>query len=199
MQLRKSLLVLLISLVLLFALAFLSRHIGLVPNDDLIQAAELAVALVSIFLGSHYELQNLERKLKEERKKEIRQQKLNTLDYIQSWLNDVSSTAEDITVLRELGERDESDGALIIPSEKWKPIEEELLRLETRGYTVLAKLADTDDKELITKIALIWAVLETPRKSFAKGIVSGTHPIIIGIAEAMQALDKARITELEQN
>jgi hypothetical protein len=199
MHIRKSLVVLLVSLILVFAPAALNRRIGLVSNDDLIRATELAVALVGIFLGAYYELQNLERRLKEERKKEVRQQKLNILDYIEGWLNDVSSAIEDIEVLRELSEKDKSDGALLIPSEKWKPIAEKLLRLETRGFTVLAKLADIGDKELISKVALVWVVLETPRESFAKGIISGTQPMITCIADATQALSKVRIAELERD
>jgi len=105
MKLRKSFVVLLIALVLLFAPAVLSIWLDLTPSNNLIRASELAVTLLGIFLGAHYELQHLERKLREERKQEVRQQKLNTLDYIESWLSDVSSTIEDITVLRELSGR----------------------------------------------------------------------------------------------
>jgi len=199
MKLRKSFVILLIALVLLFAPAVLSIWVDLTPINYLIRASELAVTLLGIFLGAHYELQHLERKLREERKQEVRQQKLNTLDYIESWVSDVSSTIEDITVLRELSEKDESDGALIIPTKKWKPIQEELLRLKTRGYTVLARLADSGDKELIVRVALVWTLLEKPRESFVKGVVSGTHSIVMSITEAVKALDKARIAVMEQN
>ncbi len=95
MKLRKSFVVLLIALVLLFAPAVLSIWVDLTPSNNLIRASELAVTLLGIFLVAHYELQHLERRLREERKQEVRQQKLNTLDYIESWLSDVSSTIED--------------------------------------------------------------------------------------------------------
>jgi hypothetical protein len=199
MKLRKSSIVLLIALVLLFAPAVLSLWIGLTLSDDLIRAAELAITLLTIFLGARYELQHLERKLREERQQEVRRENLDTLDYIESWLDGVSSAIEDITVLTELSEKDESDGALIIPTEKWKPIEEELLRLETRGYTVLAKLANCGDKELIVRVGVVWAVLNKPRESFAEGVVVNVHPIVVSIAEAMKALGKARVAVLEQN
>ena len=199
MQLKKSFVILVIVLILLFIVPIvLNRWVSVIPIDNLVQAAQLAIALVGIFLGAHYELKNLKLSLKEERKKEIRQQKLSTLTYIESWLNDVSSSIENITVLRELSEKDETDGALIIPSGKLKLIEEELLRLETRGYIVLSKLAEVGNEELSKKVALVWVIIETPRKSLTKGIVAGTQPVITSIAEAVRALDKARVVELEQ-
>jgi hypothetical protein len=163
-----------------------------------IRATQLAVTLVGVFLAAHYELENLERKLTEERKKEVRQQKTKILDYVESWLEGVSSAMQDITVLRELGEKDKSDGALIVPAEKWRPIAEKLLRLEANGFIVLAKLADIDNKELIEKFGLVWFLLDKPNKHFAEGKVIGTEPFLTRIADAIQILEKVRSSELEQ-
>jgi len=195
-RLGKPLVVVLASVCLLFVPALLNS-IGLLPSSELIRAAELAIAMLGIFLAARYELQNLELKLREERQKEIRQQKLNVLGYIESWLKDLDSTMEDITVLRELSEKDKSDGALIVPHGKTKTIEENLLRLETRGYAVAAKLADIDDKDLVLKVALVWATLDTARKSLSESKLPGTHPFTTNIADALRAIDKARFAALE--
>ena len=199
MELRKSLIVLAILLVLLFMPAILTRAISL--DDNLVRAAELAVVLLGIFLTAHYASQRLERQLREERHREVRQLKLSNLAYAESWLDDLTSSLEDIAVLRELSEKDDVDGKLIVPREEVKPIEEQLLRLELRGYMVLAKFGDFKDTgtELAVSVGLIWVLLGKSREILSEHILPGALPTITQIADTRRLLDKARLAALKDN
>lgn len=209
MQLREeSLAVLAIALILLLALPLLFNAL----SDDLIQAAQLAIALASIFLGAHFELQNLmlkleeERKnlalkLKEERKKEIRHQKLKWLDYIESWLDEAASTIEEIIVRKEFSSKEDESGRTKIPARELEPFKEELLRLEIRGYTALARLQLVDvDERLTDQVSLVWISLFHCRKVLLeeKALVP-PEPIATDIAKARRTLDNIRIAKLKEN
>lgn len=91
--------------------------------------------------------------------------------------------------MREFSEIDGSDGKLIIPSEKFRPIENNLLKLNSRGYIVLTKLADSDKRDLILNVALVWAMLDIPKERFEKDMVVGTQPFITSIADAIRSLE----------
>src|SRR3990172_6539389 len=93
-RLGKPALVLIAVLLLLFVSVNINTWIGYPAlSSEQLQAIQFAVSLIGIFLGAHYELQNLQRNLKEERRKEVRQQRLNLLDYIDTWLSEVSSAS----------------------------------------------------------------------------------------------------------
>jgi hypothetical protein len=209
MQLREeSLAVLAIALILLLALPFLFNTL----SDDLIQAAQLAIALASIFLGAHFELQNLmlkleeERKnlalkLEEERKKEIRHEKLKSLDYIESWLDEAASTIEEIIVRKEFSSKEDESGQRQISARELAPFKEELLRLEIRGYTAVARLQLVDvDERLTDQVSLVWASLSQCRKALLQNrALLPPEPIATAIAKARRTLDNIRIAKLEEN
>jgi len=190
---RKSAVVLVAAVVLLFASVNINSWIGYSAfSSEQIQAAQLALTLAGIFLGAYYELQRLERLLKEERRKELRQQRLNILDYAETWLKDVNSDLESIAVLRTLSPKDESDGALIVSSEKTRPIQESILKLDKRGQLAVAKAVDIGDKDLAGKIGVVWLLLDTIMESMSKSILPGVDPVISSVVEAQRSVDKAR-------
>lgn len=193
MRLRKALIVLVICIALLFLLPVCAYYLDLGPDPNLIQAAGLAVVLVGSFLGGHYQLKNLQLTLREERKKEIRQQRLKSLDSIESWLDDANSTLEDITVLAELSGKDETDNT----AEKVKSIKEKLLRLKIQGLTPLTRAANIDKEQLFEKVFSVWALLDKHQETLTRGEVS--RPFLAAIPLAKKALDEARTKELEQN
>ena len=187
---RKSAVVLVAAVVLLFASVNINSWIGYSAfSSEQIQAAQLALTLAGIFLGAYYELQRLERLLKEERRKELRQQRLNILDYAETWLKDVNSDLESIAVLRTLSPKDESDGALIVSSEKTRPIQESILKLDKRGQLAVAKAVDIGDKDLAGKIGVVWLLLDTIMESMSKSILPGVDPVISSVVEAQRSVD----------
>jgi len=95
-----SLTILLVALLIFFVLANINAWVGTVVFDaNQIQALQLAIALIGIFLNAHYQSKNLERQFREERKKELRHQTLANLDEIRSWIAEVNQVVGDITIL----------------------------------------------------------------------------------------------------
>lgn len=194
-NMRKSVIVLVVVIVLLIISASISSWVASwVPfSDELIQAAQFAITLAGIFLGAYYELQRLERLLKEERRKELRQQKLNILDYIETWLKDVNSNLEDIAVLRTLSPKDERDGALIVSSEKIKLVQERLLKLDKRGLLAVAKAIDIGNKDLAGKVTVVWFLFNPIMDSMSQSMLPEIDHIITSSVEAQRVVDKARM------
>ncbi len=191
---RKSAVVLVVIVFLLVVSVRINSWIGYPKfSDEQIQAVQFALTLAGIFLGAYYELQRLERLLKEERRKELRQQRLNIIDHVETWLKDVNSNLESIATLRTLSPKDESDGALIVSSEKIKPIQESLLKLDKRGQLAVAKAVDIGDKDLAGKVGVVWLLLDTIMDSMSKNILPGVDPVISSVVEAQRAVDKARM------
>ena len=121
---RKSFGLLLLALFVLF-LPFIGEVLGGPKVDErFLQIVGFAVTLIALFGGAYFELENIEYNLAEGRKKENRQQRLVTLNIIEAWVNEVSQSFENISILRELSDVDSSDGKLIISGEKIVPLQD---------------------------------------------------------------------------
>jgi len=211
---RKSLTVLLLVIVLVFVFANISTWVGRVTlNDNEVQALQLAVALIGIFWSGHYELERLERRLREERKKEVQQQRLKLLDDTENWVEDVSSTFEKIAIFDERL-RDVFDERLkgwdshspispdeiesVVSPKEIESVREQLVTLEIRAEIARERLRDTDD-ELARKISLMRARLDERRYMLSLRVFPVSDWVIPEIARVRQAIDKARKRELERD
>lgn len=200
MRLSKSLIVLLLILGLLYASANINTWVGPVTfSDNQVQALQFALTLLGIFLGAHYELQRFERRLREERRKEVRQQRLKLLDHIESWLKDTNSAYEDIDVLRELSEKDEQDGALLISPDKIQSTKEDILRLEGRGLPAVSKAMEIDDEELISRVVAVWGRLGRTKELMLSSQKLPGSGATVDVTRAIRAIDKVRVRELEHD
>lgn len=198
---------LLLFMVLIIVLANINKWIAPLELDsNQIHALQFALALVAIFLNAHYERQNLEWRLREDRKAEVRQQRLNILDHIESWVSEVGSALESIDALVVLGQRDESDGKLMADPEEIKSIEKNLLRLNSRALLVIGRAVemgagrvDSDEWELAVKIGIIWTCLDKLSEMLSGGSVPRTMPVTTEVAKAIQMIDRTRMKVLESD
>ena len=205
---RKSFVLLLILLLLLFIPSIIEAFGGPAPSPTLTLALGFALTLIGIFVGAYFELARLNQKTEERIKEEIRQHRVEVLKTIEVWVDGVAQVVEDVATLRELSPKDEADGALIVSKEQQKPIEEKLLRLDYQWLTIFGKSADivgikkgetkiTDlDQEkmsLVKNLYLIGTMLTTIRETFAKGnVIPGIDPFAHPIADTKRALDNLR-------
>jgi len=205
---RKSFVLLLILLLLLFAPSIVEAFGGPSPSPTLNSAFGFALTLIGIFVGAYFELARLQQQSREKIQEEIRQNKVEILKTIETWLDGVAQTVEDIAALRELSPKDKSDGVIIVSKEQTKPIQEKLLRLDYQWLTIFVKSTDVigikkgetkfadleqEKQSLIVNLALIGSMLTTVRETFSKGdIIPGIEPFAHPIADSKGALDKLR-------
>ena len=185
---RESIIVLVVVIVLLFVCASINTF-----TPQQIQAVQFTLTLLGIFVGAHYEFRRFDRHLREERRKELRQQRLKILDHVEMWLRDVEATLESIEVMRQFGVRDTSDGKLIVEPERLMPLSEKLLLLDKGGHLAVAKAVDIGDKELAGKVGVIWLLLDAIRDVISKKRLPGIDAIGTSLVEAQRAVDRARL------
>jgi len=92
---RKSFVLLLILLFLMFIPSIVELLGGLSPSPTFTQAIGFALTLIGIFGGAYFELDRFERQRKEERQKEIRQHRSIILQSIENWTDEVARAIED--------------------------------------------------------------------------------------------------------
>lgn len=194
---KKSLIILIIVIALLGITAWIGP---LTFSAEQLQAIQFSLTLLGIFFGGHYELQNLKYQLyeqaKEDRRKEIREQKLHNLSLIEGWLNEVGSKLEEIEVLRKLSPKDESDGKLMVNvEEKIKPLQVNLISLKMRGNIILAKAVDIsngESSELVKQVENLLSPLNDIQENLSNSVLPGIDDIYMFIPKAHQAIYKAR-------
>jgi len=207
---RKSFVLLLILLFLMFIPSIVELLGGLSPSPTFTQAIGFALTLIGIFGGAYFELDRFERQRKEERQKEIRQHRSIILQSIENWTDEVARAIEDIGALRELSPKDERDDKLIVSRDKITPIAEKLLRLDYQWLTIMARAADVagskkdetrwgelreEQQSLIKDVFFIGTSIRETREALAKGnVLPGISHYAEWITEAKRAIDKLKLT-----
>lgn len=206
---RKSFILLLVLVLLMFIPSIVELLGGLSPSPTFTQAIGFALTLIGIFGGAYFELDRFERQLKEERRKEIRQHRSAILQSIESWIDEVARAVEDIGALRELSPKDERDNKLIVRRDRITPIAEKLLRLDYQWLTIMARAADIagikkdetrweelceEQKSLIKDVFFIGTSISETREILAQGnVLPGVSHYADWITEAKRAVDKLKL------
>jgi len=174
--------------VILLIMPLVNAWLGAVKLDDVtLRTLQLSIALIGIFLTNHRQLHDFERRLMQERKKQVTQHRLEQLDYVKNWLKLANSTLAEDSSLDKLGPGEERDN-------KIKSVCGNLSKLRVGLSLAILRVNDTDVGGYHLRVAFLSAMakVEEVARKFDRTIFSADT----SIAEAIQEVDRIYLEQL---